>query len=120
MNETSSSANGERVETARSLASALGAHEAVLAGALLDTLERLNLLVSVKEVASGRYLHANQRMAEVFGRSPTELIGAVDADLLDSAQATAVRSADQTVLASSISTSAQQRIERDGQKREFS
>ena len=120
MNETPSSGTSGHAETARSLATALGAHEAILAGALLDTLERLNLLVSVKEVASGRYLHANQRMAEVFGRSQSELIGAADTDLLDPAQATAVRSADQTVLASSISTSSQQRIERDGQRREFS
>ena len=120
MNETPSSGTSGHAETARSLASALGAQEAVLAGALLDTLERLNLLVSIKEVASGRYLHANQRMAEVFGRTPGELIGAVESDLLDPAQAAAVRSADQTVLASSISTSGQQRIERDGQRREFS
>jgi diguanylate cyclase (GGDEF)-like protein len=120
MNETPSSGTSGHAETARALAAALGAHEAILAGALLDTLERLNMLVSVKEVASGRYVHANQRMAEVFGRTPGELIGAADTDILDPAQATAVRSADQNVLASSVSTSGHQRIERDGQRREFS
>jgi len=120
MNETPSSGTSGHAETARALATALGADEAMLAGALLDTLERLNMLVSVKEVASGRYVHANPRMAEVFGRTPDELIGAVDTDILDPAQATAVRSADQTLLVSSISTSGHQRIERDGQRREFS
>jgi len=120
MNETPSSGTSGHAETARSLATALGAHEAILAGALLDTLDRLNVLVAIKEVASGRYLHANQRMAEAFGRSPSELIGACDVDLVDSAQAAAVRSAEQTALTSSISTTGQQRIERDGQRREFS
>lgn len=119
MNDTPSSVTGGQAETARSLATALGAHEATLAGALLDILDRLDVLVSIKEVASGRYLHANSRMAALFGRTPGTLIGAVESDLLDPAQATAVRGAEQTVLASSLATSGPQRLERDGQRREF-
>lgn len=119
MNETPSSVTGGRAETARSLAAALGAHEATLAAALLDILERLDVLVSIKEVASGRYLHANARMAGLFGRAPAELVGTSEADLLDAAQVAAVRTAEQAVLASGLATSSPQRVERDGQRREF-
>jgi len=119
MNETRSSVMSERAETVRSLASSLGVHEAIVAGALLDVLDRLAVLVSIKEVASGRYLHANARLADLFGRSPAEMLAATDAELLDPAQATAIRSAEQTVLAGTVATSAQQRLERNGQRRDF-
>ncbi|HKX43057.1 MAG TPA: GGDEF domain-containing protein [Burkholderiaceae bacterium] len=119
MNETRSSVTSERAESARSLAGAVGADEAVLAGALFDVLDRLNAFVSIKDVASGRYLHANARMAELFGREPGDTAGLTDADLFDPAQVTAIRSAEQTVLAGTVATSAQQRFERNGQRREF-
>jgi diguanylate cyclase (GGDEF)-like protein/PAS domain S-box-containing protein len=119
MNETRSSVASERADSARSLAGALGIEEAIVAGALLDALDRLNVLVSFKEVASGRYLHANARMAELFGRSPAEMVGATDAELLDPAQAVSVRGAEQTALAGTVATSAPQRLERNGQRREF-
>jgi diguanylate cyclase (GGDEF)-like protein/PAS domain S-box-containing protein len=119
MNETRSSSTTERAAIARSLAAAMGAHEATVAGALLETLERLNVLVSVKEAASGRYLYASPRFAELLGREPAALIGASDADVLEPAQAAAVRSAEQTALASTIGSSSEHRIDRDGQRREF-
>lgn len=122
MNETTPALPSARNDLARAVANALGAEQTGLAGALLETLDRLGMLVAVKEVASGRYQHANSRMAELFGRAAgAELVGLTDNDLMDAAQATAIRAAEQTALAyDNVATIGEQRIERDGRKREFS
>lgn len=121
MNETTPTLPPPRHELGRAVADALEANEVGLAGALLETLDRLGVLLAVKEVASGRYLHVNARMADLFGRaSPAELIGLTDAELLEPAQAAAMRAAEQTALAhDAVPTIGEQRIERDGRKREF-
>ncbi|HEY8709355.1 MAG TPA: diguanylate cyclase [Burkholderiaceae bacterium] len=120
MNETTQALSQERTEMAHALARALGTDAAALAGAFLETLDRVNVLLSIKEVASGRYVHANARMAELFGRTPSALVGSTDADLMEPAQYAAMRSAEQSVLAHTAPTLSEHRIERDGRKREFS
>jgi diguanylate cyclase (GGDEF)-like protein len=120
MNETTLFASAGHSETAQSLANVLGAAPAGLAGGLLEVLDRIDALVCVKEVATGRYVYVNPRMAELFGRSPDDMLRARDADLMDLAQATAIRVAEQTALAQGAPTSGEHRIERDGQRREFS
>jgi diguanylate cyclase (GGDEF)-like protein len=120
MNETTLALGQERTEMAHALAHALGADVAALAGALLESLDRVNVLLSIKEVASGRYTHVNARMADLFGRAPAAMVGATDADLMEPAQASAMRAAEQSALAHAAPTLSEHRIERDGRKREFS
>lgn len=121
MNQTTSSLLPAYPETARVLVGATEIDGVGLAGALLDVFDRLALLVAVKEVASGRYVHANARMAELFGRTPDGLIGLTDADLMEPAQAAAIRAAEQTAVAhDAVPTLSEHRLERDGRKREFS
>ena len=105
---------------AHALALALDTGDAGLSGALLEMFDRLGMLVSVKEVASGRYVHANARLAELFARMPSDLVGATDAELLEPAQSAAMRAAEQTALAHAAPTLSEHRFERDGAKREFS
>jgi len=122
MNETIPALPRSRTEMARALAKALEADDARLAGALLETLDRLGVLFAVKEVASGRYVYANARMADLFGgTAATGLVGLTDADLMEPAQAAAIRAAEQTALAHDAApTLSEHRVERDGRKREFS
>lgn len=119
MNETASPSPSERAARARSLALALGADDAALADALLEMLDRVGVLASVKEIASGRYLHVNARMAELLGRSAEQLIAATDAELMEAAQANALRAAEQVALTNAEAASSEHRFERSGAKREF-
>lgn len=120
MNETTPAALRERGDSARSLARALEVDEAALAGALLEMLDRVDVLLSVKDVTTGRYLHVNAAMAELFGRDVASLTGATDADLMEPSQSTAMRTAEQTALAHAAPTLSEHRVDRDGRKREFS
>ena len=110
----------QRGEIARGLACAIETDDAALAGALLEMLDRVDVLLSVKEVATGRYLHVNAAMADLFGRDAAAMAGAIDTELMDPAQASAMRAAEQTALAHAAPTLSEHRIERDGRKREFS
>ena len=120
MNETTSSAPADLTRTAESLAVALGATQASLAGGLLEMLDRLDALVCVKEVATGAYVYANPRMAQLFGRTTAGMIGARDTELMDSAQASAIRSAEQISLVHAVPTGSELRLEHHGERREFS
>jgi diguanylate cyclase (GGDEF)-like protein len=122
MNETTPALPTARTEMARALAGEIGADDAGLAGALLETLDRVGVLVAVKEAASGRYVHVNQRMAELHGRARGgDLVGLTDVDLMEPAQAATIRAAEQTALAHDAApTLSEHRVEREGRKREFS
>ena len=120
MNEAAPALPAERTETARALAAALGSDAARFAGVLLEALDRLEVLLSIKEAASGRYLHANPRMAELYGCTLTKLLGMTDAELLQPAQAATLRAAEQAAMAHATPTASEHRVERDGHKREFS
>ena len=120
MNETTLSAPADRSMASHSLAVALGTTEAGLTSGLLEVLDRMEALVSIKEVASGAYVYANSRMAALFDREPAGLLSVRDAELMEPAQATAIRAAEQTALAHAACTVGEQRIERNGQRREFS
>ena len=114
MNETTPALPNARTEMARALAGVIEADDAGLAGALLETLDRLGVLVAVKEVASGRYVHVNLRMADLHGRATAaDLLGLTDADLMEPAQAAAIRAAEQTALAHDAApTLSEHRVER--------
>jgi len=120
MNETTPAMPLARTDVARALASALEAGDVELSGAVLEMFDRMGVLFAVKEVASGRYVYANVRMAELFGRTPATLVGATDTELMDSAPAATIRAAEQTALAHAAPTLSEHRVERAGRKREFS
>ncbi len=119
MNETTPAQPQERITTVRRLADTLEVQEAALAGVLLALLDRVDVLLSIKEVATGRYLHVNAAMAELFGRDPATMTGSTDADLLEPAQTAAMRAAEQSALAHGAPTLSEHRIDRVGRKREF-
>lgn len=119
MNETTPALSQDRTEMARSLARVLGADPAGLAAVLLEMLDRVDVLMSIKDVASGRYLHVNPAMAALFGRSPAAMLTATDGELFEPAQAAAMRAAEQTALAHDAPALSDHRIDRDGHKREF-
>jgi diguanylate cyclase (GGDEF)-like protein len=109
-----------RTEMAHQLAATLGANGASLAGALFELLDRADVFLSVKDASSGRYLHVNHRMAELFGRAPHDLVGMTDTALLEPGPAAAIRSAEQAALTESSTTLSEHRLEIRGAKREFS
>lgn len=106
-------------EVAQSLATALGASSASIVALLLDTFERIDVLLSVKEVATGRYLHVNAGLASLFGQTPVAMLELTDADLMQTAQSVAMRAAEQAALAQHSPTLSQHRIDHAGLKREF-
>jgi diguanylate cyclase (GGDEF)-like protein/PAS domain S-box-containing protein len=110
----------ERTALARQLSAAIGADPAALAGSLFEIFDRVDVLLSLKDAAQGRYVHVNRRMAELLGRSAGEVVGLTDADLLAPGPAAALRSAEQAALAHASTTLSEHRLDSQGRKREFS
>ena len=120
MNETKTLVPKDHAEAARALTQALGADHAALSDAMFGVLDRLGMLLSVKEVVTGRYVYTNAHMAELFGLLPADLLGSIDSQLMDAAQASTIRAAEQVSLAHPASMPSEYRIEKAGVKREFS
>ncbi len=120
MIESTTSTPLERTELARQLSAAMGADPGSLAGALFEMLDRVGVLLAVKDAAQGRYVHVNKRMAELLGRDTHELVGLTDADVLQPGPAAAFRSAEQAALSQGTPTLSEHRLESRGHKREFS
>jgi diguanylate cyclase (GGDEF)-like protein len=98
----------------------LGGAEGAFAAVVLDMLNRMDVMVAVKEVSTGRYVHVNSRMAALFGRSPPQMVGSSDADLMDAGQAAQFRTADQAAVSQGAALPVEHRIELGDQRREFS
>lgn len=75
--------------------------------------------VALQEMPSGRYVHADDGLAELFGCAPGSLRGRTEGELFDSAAATALRAAAQTALAQDGPLVSEHRLDRDGQRREL-
>ena len=69
MIESTTSTPQERTDFARQLSAAIGADAVALGGALFEMLDRVDVLLALKDAAQGRYVHVNRRMAELLGRS---------------------------------------------------
>lgn len=119
MTETMQSSSEELADRSRELSAAHGLADGALGAVLLGLVDRLEAAFAVKEVASGRYVHVNARMAALYGCTVEELLGHTDADLLGPEVSAALRSAEQSSLALSLPHTAEHRIERDRQRREF-
>ncbi len=120
MIESTTSTPLARADLARELCAATGADPVAFGGALLELLDRVEVLLAVKDAAHGRYLHVNRRMAELLDRPADQLVGLSDADLLAPGPAATFRSAEQAALAQAAPTLSEHRLESRGLKREFS
>jgi diguanylate cyclase (GGDEF)-like protein len=90
-----------------------------LASALMALLQCRGALVAVKDVASGRYVQANQAFADFLGRPLDQVLGRVDGELLSPTDAAALRAADQRALASGGACEDEHRFEREDGRHEF-
>jgi diguanylate cyclase (GGDEF)-like protein len=105
---------------ASEMSRALEVGEAAFAGVLLEMLDRGDVLLAIKEVASGRYAYVNAAMARLFGLEPADMTGPVGPEFLDPALSTAMRAAEQASLAHAAPSLSEHRVEIDGRRREFS
>ncbi len=119
MNETPQATPPARTELGQSVLRALGADAASVVAALLAMLDQVDVLLAIKEAATGRYVHVNAAMAEFFGRTPSTMLGASDADLMDPPRAASMRTAELAALAHAAPAPSEFKSERDGVKREF-
>ena len=119
MIETMQAPPAELAGRSRELIGALGLAKGAFGAVLFSLVERLEAPFAIKEIATGRYVHVNLRMAALFGRLPEQLIGKTDADLLGPETSAALRAAEQSALAQALPHSAEHRIERDRQRRDF-
>ncbi len=99
---------------------AAGELDRLLAGLLPSLLLRRGEMLAVKEVGTGRYVHANEAMA-AFLRCPlAQLPGRSDAEVFDPPLLTALRAAEHTALAHGEPLTSEHRFEFAGVKHDFS
>jgi diguanylate cyclase (GGDEF)-like protein len=93
---------------------------ALRAGLLDAVLRRQGSLLAIKDAGTGRYLEVNAAFAEWLGRPEAAIVGCTDAELFDADVAQALRSADRSAVQMGGEMLTEHRIDRDGQRREFS
>jgi diguanylate cyclase (GGDEF)-like protein len=91
---------------------------ASLDDALVRYLDQSGVAVLVKDLSSGRFVFATPGAQKLL-MTDLEVVGQTDADLFDAVQAVALRAADQQALALGTAYSAEHRIERKGERREY-
>lgn len=119
MTQMNLSSADERDLVAAGLCEALGLREGELAGALMLLLERTDAALAIKDAATGRYVHVSARYAELFGHTPHDMVGHADPELMEPGDAGSMRAGEQTAMTQTLPTVSEQRLERDGQRREF-
>jgi diguanylate cyclase (GGDEF)-like protein len=105
--------------TTATLVAGLRTGEGTVVATLLELLDRCDLPFAVKDLATGRYVHANASMGQLWG-APDRIVGATDADLLASDQLAALRSAEQAAVSMPGGTLTEHKLDVAGVKREFS
>lgn len=103
----------------RQVAETLGLHPAGWCDLLSASLIGLAAGFAIKEVSTGRYVYASDRMAELLGRSVEGLVGQTDADLFGADVAASLRAAEASTVSMARPHSSDHRIERDQARREF-
>ena len=119
MTETMQSPPAEQAARARELIATLGLVQGSFGAVLFSLIERLEAPFAIKEISSGRYVHVNLRMAAVYGRTPEQMVGQTDLELLGSELSAPLRSAEQSAFAQALPFTAEHRVERDRQRRDF-
>jgi diguanylate cyclase (GGDEF)-like protein len=77
---------------------------------------RPGMMFGLKDASDGRYLLVSESLAQFFGRPMAEVCGRSDTELLDSTLAAAMRAADQTALASGRQISSEHRFDWRGER----
>jgi diguanylate cyclase (GGDEF)-like protein len=96
------------------------ADSATAAGQLLPAwLARHAAWSTVKDLESGRYVHADAGLAECLGLPAAGLLGRTDAELFDAAAVAALRAAEQTTLAQGAAWMAEHQFEHEGRRHDF-
>ena len=109
----------ERSDAARGLLEALDADAGELTAVLLEMLDRAEAAVAIKDASSGRYVHVTARYASLFGHTVHDMLGQVDAELMEPGDAASMRKGEQAAIGQTLPTVSEQRLEREGQRREF-
>jgi len=106
------------VSTAAPLAD--GELQRLFAGLLPGVLDARGELLAIKDLASGRWVHANGAMVHFLRRPEAEVVGRSDAELFDPQVAAALRAAEHTAMAQEAPLISEHRLERNGIRHEFS
>jgi diguanylate cyclase (GGDEF)-like protein len=117
MTDSSPAVGAGGADAVAALGAAVRAGDGALVTVLFELLDRCEIACAVKEVANGRYVQANARMAAMWGA--TGVVGATDAELLGPAQWPALRTAEQAALAMPGGSVSEHRLELNGVKRDF-
>ncbi|MBT9526162.1 MAG: PAS domain-containing protein, partial [Rhizobacter sp.] len=116
MTESNQQALAARADQSLALVRALGLAPQAWGVVALTLLDRVDAMLAIKEVATGRYVHANARMAALIGR-PVE--GLTDEDWLPPEACGALRGADQSAMVQTVPQVSEHRIELEGARHEF-
>lgn len=92
----------------------------VLAGLLPAVLRRDGELLAVKDLRSGRCVHANAEMLAFLRLGAAEVLGRPESELFEPSVATVLRAAEQTALAHGEPLTSEHRFEIHGTRHEFS
>ena len=120
MSELTSTAAPDLSDRARELSAALDLDGGALGAVLFGLVTRLDASLAIKEIATGRYVNVNVRMAALFHSASHEMMGKTDAELLHAVHASSWRAAEQVAAAQSGPHLSEHKLELDGIKREFS
>lgn len=96
-----------------------GTPQTPVAAGLLSLLEPTGACLTVKSMATGRYVFASPGMSELFGRLEAGIVGAADAELMRGDEVQAMRRSEQATLAQRGVVSSEHRLEIGGRRREF-
>jgi len=120
MSELTSSSAPDLSDRARELAAALELDGGALGAVLFGLVTRLDACLAIKEIATGRYVNVNARMAALFHLAGHQMMGHTDAELLHAVHASSWRAAEQLAAAQSGPHLSEHRLDLDGHRRDFS
>ncbi len=120
MSELTSTSAPDLSDRARELSAALELDGGALGAVLFGLVTRLDACLAIKEIATGRYVNVNARMAALFHSAGHQMMGLTDAELLHAGHASSWRAAEQVAAAQSGPHLSDHKLEIDGVKREFS
>jgi len=120
MNIAASTPENDGVQTLSALATALGLSPTVWTQSLVAMIDGRGGALSVKDIVTGRYVHASERLAGFFGRSIEAVLGCTDAELFGPDLASPLRAADLTTATLGQPHTCEHRLERDRHRRDFS
>jgi diguanylate cyclase (GGDEF)-like protein len=116
MTESIQQALSARADQSQALLHAFGLAPEALGVVALTLLDRVEAMLAIKEIATGRYVYANPRMTSLLGRAAE---GLADEDWLEPEACAALRAADQSAMVQTVPQVSEHRIDQAGVRREF-